>query len=176
MSLADEEWIRSCLNGQPEAFRHLIQRHEMPLVRYLRARLRRTDDAAEAAQETFVRAYFALDKLRKPEAFFARLLGNADRVAKEVQRAARRSRTADCREIEEAGPAEVRESESQTAVAEAVVRLPDTYREVIVLRYYGGYSCAEISCDLDVPLGTVTKRLSRAYALLRETMENEGLR
>jgi RNA polymerase sigma factor (sigma-70 family) len=176
MSLADEEWIRSCRNGQPEAFRHLIQRHEMPLVRYLRARLRSADEATEVAQEAFVRAYFALDKLRKPEAFFPWLLGIADRVAKEVQRAARRCRTVDCRQIEPAGPVEVRESESQTAVAEAVARLPDTYREVIVLRFYGGHSCSEISYDLDVPLGTVTKRLSRAYALLRETMENEGLR
>jgi RNA polymerase sigma-70 factor (ECF subfamily) len=53
-------------------------------------------------------------------------------------------------------------------VTEAVARLPDVYREVIVLRFYNGRSCAEISRDLNVPLGTVTKRLSRAYALLRE--------
>ena len=56
------------------------------------------------------------------------------------------------------------------AVTEAVTRLPDTYREVIMLRFYGGRSCAEISHDLGVPLGTVTKRLSRAYALLREQL------
>jgi DNA-directed RNA polymerase specialized sigma24 family protein len=36
------------------------------------------------------------------------------------------------------------------------------------LRFHGGHSCQEISHNLGVPLGTVTKRLSRAYALLRE--------
>ncbi len=59
-------------------------------------------------------------------------------------------------------------------MTEAVARLPDTYREVILLRFYGGQSCAEISRDLGVPLGTVTKRLSRAYALLRERSWHEG--
>jgi len=39
-----------------------------------------------------------------------------------------------------------------------------------LLRFYGGLTCAEISRDLDVPIGTVTKHLSRAYAVLRETL------
>ena len=54
-------------------------------------------------------------------------------------------------------------------LSEAVAKLPDAYREVIVLRFYDRQSCAEISRGLDIPLGTVTKRLSRAYSLLRET-------
>jgi hypothetical protein len=63
MSLADEEWIRSCLNGQPQAFRHLIQRHEMPLMRYLRARLGRADEATATQRE--------LDELRASDPRFA---------------------------------------------------------------------------------------------------------
>ena len=55
-------------------------------------------------------------------------------------------------------------------MTEAVTRLPDTYRQVILLRFYGGRSCAEISQNLGVPLGTITKRLSRAYTLLRERL------
>ena len=45
-----------------------------------------------------------------------------------------------------------------------MAKLPETYREVIVLRFYDGQSCAEIGRGLDIPLGTVTKRLSRAYS------------
>jgi RNA polymerase sigma-70 factor (ECF subfamily) len=132
-----------------------------------------SDQVAEAAQEAFVRAYFALGDLRRPEAFLSWLLGIADRVAKEIHRAAKRYRTVDWHETERAEAAVKRETDAEAETAEAVASLPDTYREVIVLRYYGGYSCAEIGRDLGVPLGTVTKRLSRAYALLRDRLRGK---
>jgi RNA polymerase sigma-70 factor (ECF subfamily) len=168
MSLPDEQCVRSCLDGHPEAFRHLVDRWESPLWRHLRARLGNAEEATEAAQETFVRAYFGLGELRKPEAFFAWLLGIADRVAKETRRTAGLRPTVGLEQFDPAEPADKQDTRTDTAVAEAVARLPDVYRAVIMLRFYGGRSCAEISRDLDIPLGTVTKRLSRAYTLLRE--------
>ncbi len=69
MSQADEQCVRSCLDGNPGAYRHLIERYELPLRRYLCARLGNAGEAMEAAQETFVRAYFGLGELRKPGAF-----------------------------------------------------------------------------------------------------------
>jgi RNA polymerase sigma-70 factor (ECF subfamily) len=92
-------------------------------------------------------------------------------VVKETLRAARRSRTLDLEQAEPLAPDDPRQSGDEGATTEAVAGLPDTYREVIVLRYYGGQSCAEISRSLDVPLGTVTKRLSRAYAMLRDRLD-----
>ena len=65
MSQPDEECVRFCLDGNPGAYRHLIERYELPLRRYLRARLGNAEEAREAAQETFVRAYFGLGELRK---------------------------------------------------------------------------------------------------------------
>lgn len=168
MSPPDEQCVRSCLDGQPAAFRHLVERYQSPLRRCLYTRLGNAEEATEAAQETFVRAYFALSKLRKPASFFSWLLGIADRVAKETRRAAGRRRTVDWEQLEPAELADKQDACTDTSVTEAVAKLPDMYREVIVLRFYGGQSCVEISRDLDVPLGTVTKRLSRAYTLLRE--------
>ena len=55
-------------------------------------------------------------------------------------------------------------------LSQAVAELPEAYRQVILLRFYGGQSCAEIGRNLGVSLGTVTSRLSRAYALLREAL------
>jgi RNA polymerase sigma-70 factor, ECF subfamily len=165
--------VRFCLDGHPEAFRHLVARYQTPLMRHLRFRLGDMSEAAEVAQETFVRAYFALGNLRKPEAFFSWLFGIADRVAKETHRAAMRRRSVDFEQVEQAAPPGEQDAGADDAVTEAVTRLPDAYREVIVLRFYGGQSCVEISRDLGVPLGTVTKRLSRAYALLRERLGAE---
>ena len=65
---------------------------------------------------------------------------------------------------------------SQDYGLEAVVSgLPEPYRQVVLLRYYGQLSCTQIGDRLDMPLGTVTKTLSRAYALLREALRQEEL-
>lgn len=171
MHPTDEECVRRCLDDQPEAFRHLVRRHERGLTRYLVARLGGGSEAADAAQETFVRAYFALQKLKKPERFFSWLLGIADRVAKEGARARKRRReVAFPSDVAEAAPEQ--EGSAAEQLAHAVPRLPDLYREVVLLRYHAGMSCAEISRHLDAPVGTVTKRLSRAYALLRQSLRN----
>jgi RNA polymerase sigma factor (sigma-70 family) len=49
--------------------------------------------------------------------------------------------------------------------------LPENHRQVILLRYYGGLSCQETAARLGMPLGTVTKTLSRAYVLLRQELQ-----
>jgi RNA polymerase sigma factor (sigma-70 family) len=168
MSPSDEQCVQSCLDDHPEAFRHLVERYQTPLVSSLCMRLGNMDQAEEAAQEAFVRAYFALRKLQKPDAFFSWLFGIADRVVKETHRAARCSRRVDWEQVEPAELADQQDACCETPLMEAVAELPDVYREVVVLRFHGGHSCQEISHNLGVPLGTVTKRLSRAYTLLRE--------
>ncbi len=62
------------------------------------------------------------------------------------------------------------DSRDDYPLEEAIAVLPETYRQVILLRYYEGLSCQEIATRLDLPLGTVTKTLSRAYALLRQEL------
>ena len=52
----------------------------------------------------------------------------------------------------------------------AISELPPPYRQVVLLRYYRRCSCKQVAEQLDVPVGTVTKRLSRAYAMLRESL------
>jgi RNA polymerase sigma-70 factor, ECF subfamily len=173
MPPTDEECVRSCLDGHPEDYRHLLARYQVLLLRRLHHQLGNLGDATEAAQETFVRAYFALGALRKPEAFFSWLFGISDRVVKETRRAALRRRTVDLGKIEPAAPVSESDAVGDEAVAAAVTSLPDAYREVVLLRFFGGRSCAEIGRDLGVPLGTVTKRLSRAYALLRDSLGTE---
>jgi RNA polymerase sigma-70 factor (ECF subfamily) len=62
-------------------------------------------------------------------------------------------------------------ADSDYPIEEAIAALPESYRQVILLRYYEGLSCQEIATRLGMPLGTVTKTLSRAYALLREELK-----
>ena len=55
----------------------------------------------------------------------------------------------------------------------AIAELPETYRNVVLLRYYGQHSCNQIAKQLEIPLGTVTKQLSRAYAMLRQSLQRQ---
>jgi RNA polymerase sigma-70 factor, ECF subfamily len=171
--MTDEEYVRLCLGGSPEMFRPLVMRYELALIQHLTGRLGDENEAAEAAQEAMVRCYFSLPKLKKAGSFFPWLLGIADRVAQEMRRTRRRHPAP--LGIEAAsflsGPdLSGHDSRPDAELGQAVALLPDAYRQVILMRFYGGQSCSEISENLGVSLGTVTSRLSRAYAMLREAL------
>ena len=84
----DGYYIERCLDGHPDDFRYLVRRYQTVLLANLAGKLGCQESAEEAAQETFVRSYFNMDKLKSPGSFFPWLLGIADRVAKEQQRKA----------------------------------------------------------------------------------------
>ncbi len=173
MSEADKYYIERCLNGRPDDFRHLVRRYQAVLLAHLAGKLGNRDRAEEAAQETLVRAYFGLGKLKKPDSFFSWLFGIANRVAKEQQRQEQHRRQQEnirsfSKEI--ATP----ELSQDYGLEKAIGELPDSHRKVILLRYYGGYSCSQVAEQFDMPLGTVTKTLSRAYAALRKSLQQES--
>ncbi len=155
-----------------------MERYERVLVSWLTGRLRNRLAAEEAAQEAFVRAWFALGRFRIGGPFFPWLSGIAVRVAQEMWRAERR-RERRHRLAMEAG---LRRPAARPAGAEepdlrlrrAVDALPEAHRSVVLLRYYGQCSCKEVAERLGLPLGTVTKRLSRAHAQLRELLRKHG--
>ena len=59
------------------------------------------------------------------------------------------------------------------ALEQRVGELPEPYREIVLLRYYGGLTCAQVAEHLGMPLGTVTKYLSRSYEVLRVLLRRE---
>lgn len=164
MSRTDQQCVKQSQNGHPEAYGQLVQRYQKPLLSYLASRLGDAERAEEAAQETFVRAFFALKSLNQTCSFFSWLLGIANRVTNEQHRGERRRREVLARF---AHSLSTPTQPVDTGLRQAVADLPQPYAEVVFLRYYGGLSCAEVARQLGIPVGTVTKRLSRAYVLLR---------
>lgn len=169
MDLSDCECVERCCDGHPEDFTLLVDRYQKPLFAYLARRLGDLSEVEEAAQESFVRAFVALKKLRRPALFHSWLIGIASRVLKEQFRSAER------RERDRAASGMLLEADPESRpdypLEEAVAALPETYRQVILLRYYEGLSCLEVATRLGLPLGTVTKTLSRAYSLLRQQLQ-----
>jgi RNA polymerase sigma-70 factor (ECF subfamily) len=170
MSPDEARCLRLCLNGQPDAYRILVERYHGPLLAYLAGRVGNFDRAEDIAQESLVRGFFRLNTLREAHSFFPWLIGIADRVAKEQAKAAKRHQLA-VTKAQRSTPSET--DSGDLDVQRAIARLPAPQQEVILLRYYGGLSCAEIAEQLGVALTTVTKRLSRAYAALREQLRDD---
>jgi len=172
MSETDKYYIERCLDGHPDDFRYLVRRYQGVLLAHLAGKFCNKDSAEEVAQETLVRAYFNMNKLKRPGAFFSWLLGIGDRVAKEHRRKEqiRRQREAIHSYSEEAGSPELSQD---YALEGAISELPEAYRRVVLLRYYGNHSCSQVAEQFEMPLGTVTKTLSRAYVMLRESLQQQ---
>jgi RNA polymerase sigma-70 factor, ECF subfamily len=169
MDLTDKQYVERCRDGHPEDFGELVNRYQKPLFSFLASRVRDRQQAEEAAQESFVRAFLSLPKLLKPESFYSWLLGIAGRVAKEQFRLESRHHQ-DAQVLAEL-ETNTADHNEQYAVEEAIGALPENYRQVILLKYYEGLSCQELANRLRVPFGTVTKTLSRAYELLRQELK-----
>ena len=128
-------------------------------------------DALEAVDEAVYQALRALKKLREPEHFetwLTRILLNeCHRELRRRKRVAGEDALSDT-----AGP----DAYDALPLKEAVRRLPEELRAVVILRFFTGYTQAETAAALDIPQGTVATRQRRALALLRlELGEEESL-
>lgn len=138
-------------------------------VEALRPRLYRTalcylgnqHDALEVLDETVYRALCSLKKLRQPEFFdtwMTRILINE--CNRELKR---RSRFLPLEKRKE----KAAEDLDQLPLQEAVQSLPKEFKEVVILRFFSGYTQAETAETLGIPQGTVATRQRRALQLLK---------
>ena len=173
MTEGDRFHIERCLDGHPDDFRHLVRRYQSALIAGLTYRLKSRDRAEEAAQETFIRAYFNLDRLKKPDSFLPWLTSIAKSVAREYRRKDKiLLRQDDVSSVSQTTSSAERPPDID--LDRAISALPDAYRKIILMRYYGGQSCNQVAESLEIPVGSVTKMLSRAYAMLRRSLEKES--
>jgi RNA polymerase sigma-70 factor, ECF subfamily len=124
-------------------------------------------EAADAVQEASVRAWRAWPKLRERDRFhswFSQILVNVCRT-RLGQRSRRRADDVDEVVVEAADP--FRASLARDVVGRALPALSNELRMVVVLRYWGDMSLAEIAERLEIPLGTVKSRLHAAMQTLR---------
>ncbi len=127
--------------------------------------------AEDAAQETFIRAYRGLDGFRGQASEKTWLTRIAINVCKNLLRSPWR-RLMDWRVLPERLPEPSCALEAQDGdVLRAVTRLPVKYREVVLLYYYQEFSVREIALIVNVPQATISTRLSRARAKLKDALK-----
>ena len=150
-------------------FEKLVNAVSSDLYRYAFMLCRNKAMAEDLVQETFMRAWRFLDSLREEKKAKSWLMTTLRReFARQFERYQPHFDDVDLEQI--AGGDGV--NPEVWEVRRGLARLPDRYREVLVLQVIGGYSGAEMAQMLELPRATVNTRLFRARQKLREALES----
>ena len=175
--------MRRAQAGDADAFAGLVARHRRFVYNLALRALSSPQDAEDAAQEAFVRAWIALPGFRRQARFrtwLYRIVTNLcynrlPRLRREMR--ALGEQAAD-RLLDDDDPAaEIAAEEQRAFLHRQIEALPESYRVLIVLRYQEQLSYEEIAGVVSLPLGTVKTGLHRAKARLKRSLEDyEGER
>lgn len=179
----ERELIRKCRNGGARFYEPLVRAYEPAGLRVAMAMMGNPDDARDALQEAFVKAYDSLARFDLSRAFgpwFFQILRNQCRDMLR-SRQARFSREALDERLElrpaaqDHGPERRRErSAARELLWKGLERIGEEHREVLVLKELEGFRYAEIAEILDIPEGTVASRLFHARRALKDALVDLG--
>jgi RNA polymerase sigma factor (sigma-70 family) len=179
----DDELIERAKHGDVRSYEQLVERYQGIAVRTAYLVTRASQDAEDAAQEAFVKAYYALPRFRDGAPFRPWLLRIVTNEASNRVRSARRRERLALRVAERDRPsgdaapspeAAALELERDRVLLDAVARLPRRDQQVIGYRYFLDLSEAEMAQALGVRPGTIKSRLSRAMGRLRRLLGDLG--
>ncbi|MFS0820927.1 RNA polymerase sigma factor SigW [Bacillus sp. HNG] len=178
--------IRQIKNGDQNAFAEIVEFYKDKVFQICYRMLGNRHEAEDIAQEAFIRAYvnihsydlnkkfstwlyriatnLSIDRIRKkkPDYYLDAELAGSDGLTMYSQIAADAALPED----------ELETMELQELIQSEIMKLPDKYRSVIVLKYIEEFSLKEISEILDLPVGTVKTRIHRGREALRNQLRH----
>ena len=168
--------VRRARRGDEAAWEAIVRRHQEPAFRLAYLILGDAADAEDAAQETFIRAYMALERFDDSRPLRPWLLSIAANLARNRRRSLGRywgalQRAFQANPQSYHPPPQRAEAADARRLREAVGRLRPDGQDIVYLRYFLGLSEAETAQALAIPTGTAKSRLSRALGQLRRIIE-----
>ncbi len=177
--VSDNALIRLALRGDHDAYGELAVRYQDRLLTSIRNDVGCQVLAEDIVQDAFIRAFTHLDSFRGQSSFYTWLY----RIALNSRRYYLRNRhrtmqfdsvcenpTQAWAENRESPADHVERREECIQVREAISRLDENHRTILVLREFEGFDYREISERLHLSMGTVRSRLSRARAQLKKEL------
>ncbi|MDP8956348.1 MAG: sigma-70 family RNA polymerase sigma factor [Actinomycetota bacterium] len=176
---SDQELVRRFQQGQEDAFGDLMRRHERRVYNLAYRMLGNTEEARDAAQDTFLSCFRNLERFRGEAAFTTWL----HRIAVNICYDSLRKRAlspVDAIRFPEPLPAPDHSDESATSidVQRGLLAVSPEFRAVLILHEIQDVPVEEIAETLDLPVGTVKSRLHRGRVALGRALigEPEGTR
>ncbi|MBN1766138.1 MAG: RNA polymerase sigma factor [Sedimentisphaerales bacterium] len=181
-----EEIIRLCQQGRPEAFHSLLREFGPKLYRFFLRTSGSVHDAEDLLQDIFVKLLEKIKDYQHQGRFESWLFCVAANMVRDRSRKKQRRGTVvplhdAVREkgqlinsIEASVPEpidQLEKSEEYDSLQQALAMLPDSDKEIIMLRHYGGLSFQEIAGHFQIPIGTALTRVHRGLKKLKKIME-----
>ena len=173
----DAALVAAALAGRTEAFGTLVERYDRAVYHLAFRTLRDTEEARDATQEAFFKAYRSLRTFKPGAKFSTWIFAIAYHAC--CDRLARRKRYSNEELPDRADPAAGPESaaiagDEARRLRAAIATLPEKYRAVITLYHLQGRQYDEIAEVLGIPMGTVKTHLFRAKEQLRRILSQDA--
>lgn len=187
MPLEDQLLVERSKKGDRDAFEHLVQLYENKVYTIAYRLMGNHADAADLAQESFIKIYQALPNFRGDSSFSTWIYHITVNVCRDELRKRQRRPTVSLDEptgdgnnntyeirSTAPGPEEMLDrSETQAMIQQCLDNLSDDYRTILVMREIQELAYEEIAEILGCSLGTVKSRLSRARQALKEKISKQ---
>ena len=180
-----QEIVSRARSGDMAAFEELYRSHQAGIFTFIRSQVRHREIAADLTQETFVRAWESLPRLRKPGAFRGWLHRIAANLVRDEVKSGRArlevtetTLLGDAEAFQQEAPApesdgpeqRLVEGELNRHVWSALEELSEEHRAAVVMHHMEGMPVGEIAQAMGVRPGTIMSRLSRAREALRHRL------
>lgn len=177
--LDDIELVKASLKGEKVAFGEIVNRYQAMVARTVKGMLGDSVYAEDIGQEVFINLYHSLPEFRgeaKLSTYIQKIAVNL--TLNEIKRRKRFlaifTQTGDneMQEYEVADHDDEERKDARELVGKALMKIDPKFRIVVTMRMLQGYSTKETAEILDLPIGTVLSRLSRAQEQLRNVLKN----
>ena len=169
---SDKELVKAFQAGDQQAFEVFVQRYQDRIYRLACANLYAPEEAADAAQEVFLRAYKGLGRFRfaaEPFTWLFRILKNVcNEFNRRTQRSNKHASEVDVEQLAELENGNSTRLTDMRQVQKLVSQLPKRQQDVVLLRIFEGMSIDETAKAMSCRPGTVKAHLHKAINRLRE--------
>jgi RNA polymerase sigma-70 factor (ECF subfamily) len=167
----ERQLVNAAVGGDIESFGELCRRHYPSMVALAYAVLSDHQLAEDAAQESFARGLVNLRHLKNKNRFAPWLAAICRNVAKDmIAIKAKQRNTEDLSNVVE----RKNDDENNHPIRRAIEQLPDSTKELVVLRYYDGLSYEQISSVLGISKASINGRLIRAKRKMAAYLRKNG--
>lgn len=186
MLVTERELIYKASKNNVEAFEELIAPYNAPLLNYAFRMLKNREDAEDALQEAYLKAYNSINKFEGLSSFKTWIYKITTNVCLDMLRKQKKQTHQSLNVTDEDGEHEIaisdetyspeisaRKSAAMDALKKALDKLTKEHRSAIILRDINGLSYDEIADVQDTNVGTVKSRINRARAQLKKLLEKD---
>ena len=174
---SDAELVAASLAGDRNAFGRIVERYQRLLCSLAYSGTGNLSESEDVAQEAFVEAWRQLGKLREPEKLRSWLCGILRHKVSRLRRSDHREPVRGAESMDAAGELnsddepvadQTMREEEQAMMWNALARVPEIYREPLVLYYREHRSVEHVASALDLSEDAVKQRLSRGRKVLQD--------